>query len=93
MECKCGNNLFHIHEIPCCSDCSENPAYERGGKGDTYWKSIYDQKEIDDKDLRREGVEVDGECKLGTAFGAGCYMFICPKCNWKTNLAVSDSCG
>lgn len=93
MKCKCGNHLFSIQIIPCCSDCSENPAHERGEKGESYWKSIYDQKEIDDKELKRDGVEVDGECRMGTAFGAGCYMFTCSKCHQKTNLAVSDSCG
>ena len=85
MKCKCGGNLFTVQIIPCCSDCDQNPAHD----GENY---IYDQKEIDEKDLERSGVEDDGECKFGTAQGAGCYMFTCPKCHWKTNLYVSDSC-
>ena len=87
MKCnKCGNVLFTIQVIPCCDDCSENPAWD----GEN---SIYDQKEIDEKGLKRTRVDDDGECRFGTAFGAGCYMFTCSGCHQKTNLAVSDSCG
>ena len=85
MKCKCGNYLFTIQVIPCCADCSENPAHDEE-------KHIYDQKEIDQKGLTRSGVEDDGECQFGMAYGGGCYMFTCSKCHLKTNLAVSDSC-
>lgn len=92
MKCSCGETLFYIHDIPCCDDCSENPAYIRNEDGGGFWKSVYDQKEIEEKDLRREGVEVDGECRLGYAYGAGCYLFICSKCRKKTHLPLQDSC-
>lgn len=85
MKCKCGNKLFYIQIIPCCYDCDQNPAWD----GENL---IYDAKEIDKKELEREGVEVDGECSFGTAFGAGCYMFACEKCNQKRNLPVMEGC-
>ena len=94
MKCKCGNRLFLIQNIPCCDDCSENPAFIRneetvGG----YWKAVYDEKEIEEKGLKREGAEYDGECRVGYAYGAGCELIICPKCHWTTNFPMSDSCG
>ncbi len=94
MKCSnCKTNNWKINIIPCCDDCSENPAYSRNENGGSYWKSVYDEKIIDELDLTREGVEADGECRMGVAYGAGCYMMICSKCNKKYNLAVSDTCG
>lgn len=86
MKCKCGNNLFIIQIIPCCDDCDQNPAMDDDGH------YTYDEKIIDEKDLERLGVADNGECKIGTAYGAGCYLFVCKGCNKKTHLAISDSC-
>ena len=86
MKCrKCKGTAFTIDIIPCCDDCSENPAWDGENR-------IYDEKEIDSKDLERSGVYDDGECRYGTAAGAGCYMFTCIKCHTKTNLHVVDGC-
>ena len=85
MKCKCGNYLFTIQIISCCDDCDQNPAYD----GEEY---IYDQKEIDDKGLERSEVAENGECKFGLAYGTGCYMFTCSKCNYKTNLELINGC-
>lgn len=88
MKCsKCNNNLFYIKIIPCCDDCSENPAYDEDTSDYTT-----DLKTIDDKSLERSGVENDGECNFGTAYGPGCYMFVCKECNHATNLSVMDGC-
>ena len=89
MKCrKCEATLFTIQVIPCCDDCDQNPAYDTDKK-----EYIYDSEIIDQKELDRVGVEDDGECKMGTAFGAGCYLFTCSVCHHKEHLAVSDSCG
>lgn len=85
MKCHCGNKLFYIQDIPCCDDCNQNPAYLNG-------KYIYDEKEIEDKELERTGVQDNGECNLGLAYGSGCYQFICAECRMKHHLAVSDGC-
>jgi hypothetical protein len=91
MKCRCGSKLFYINIIPCCDDCSENGAYfydEECGN-DRY---VYDEKFIDDNDLVRDQVYQEGECRIDTAFGAGCYMFICKECNHRNNLAVMEGC-
>lgn len=87
MKCKCGNNLFTIQIIPCCSDCSENDAWDEDND-----KFTNDLKTITSKNLERNYVSENGECNYGTAFGAGCYMFTCSKCNKKRNLAIIDNC-
>ena len=88
MKCeKCQSILFKIQIIPCCGDCSENLAYDYDIE-----EYISDIKIIEEKELERGHVYEEGECNFGTAFGSGCYMFICHDCNWKTNLAVTDSC-
>ncbi len=85
MKCKkCKNNTFKITIIQDCSDCVHNAAY------DDDRERIYDQAEIDRLGLERIAVEEDGECNLGTAFGGGCYMFICVKCGLKAYLPVVD---
>jgi hypothetical protein len=89
MKCrKCKNILFTIQIIPCCGDCSENSAYDPEKE-----EYIDNDKIINEFEMIRDHVEHEGECNFGTAFGAGCYMFTCNKCNAKINLAVSDSCG
>ena len=85
MKCKCGNNLFIIQVISCCDDCDQNPAYYDE-------QSTYDLKLIDEKELDRVGVEDNGECNMGTAYGPGCYMFVCKDCNDKTHLPIIDGC-
>jgi len=84
MECsKCQTKLFKIQVIPCCGDCDQNPAWDE----DTGHYTT-DLKIIDEKELLRSGVENDGECEMGTAHGAGCYLFICSKCNDQTHLPI-----
>jgi hypothetical protein len=88
MECKkCSNSLFVVQIIPCCDDCDQNAAYDYDAEEYTL-----DMKVIDEKELLRDHVVEEGECKMGSAFGAGCYMFSCSKCNNKTNLSVMDGC-
>lgn len=92
MKCKkCQNNLFKIQPIKCCDDCSENGAWDEdldNGNGD--W--TYDIKVIEDKGLERTQVSENAECRVDSAYGSGCYMFYCSKCNHKTNIAFSDHC-
>ncbi len=84
---KCKSNLFRIQIIPCCDDCNQNAAHNPDTEEYTY-----DLKIIEDKELIRDKVEQEGECRMGSAWGAGCYLFICACCNHKTNLGVSDRC-
>ena len=87
MKCsKCKGVLFTIQVIPCCDDCDQNGAYDENGD------LVYDEKIIDEKDLTRDEVAEDGECKMDTAYGAGCFMFVCNSCHHKTNLPVMDGC-
>lgn len=85
MKCKCGNNLFLINIIPCCDDCDQNAAWDEEGY-------TTDLKVIEEKGLERTHVENEGECEMDTAYGAGCYMFICNQCNHKMNLPVAEEC-
>ena len=84
---KCENILFTIQDIPCCSECSENDAWNH--ETEEYTR---DEKLILEKGLERLHVEENGECAYGPAYGAGCYLFTCGKCHQKFNLASSDSC-
>ena len=88
MECKkCRHKLFRIQVIPCCDDCDQNGAWD--SDDDEY---TYDLEIIEEKKLIRDYVQEEGECLMDTAWGSGCYMFICEKCNHRTNLAVTDGC-
>ena len=88
MKCKkCDGILFKIQIIPCCDDCDQNGAYDSD-----YEEYTYDIEVIEEKKLRRDHVQEEGECLMDSAWGAGCYMFICEKCNHKTNLAVVEGC-
>ena len=88
MKCsKCKGLLFTIQIIPCCDDCNQNAAYDPETEEYTF-----DLKTINDKELTRNYVEEEGECRMGSAWGAGCYMFTCQKCNHKMNLPVTDGC-
>ncbi len=88
MKCpKCENNLFLIEIIPCCDDCTENAAWDPDE-----CEYVTDLKIIDEKDLERNHVSEEGECEYGTAYGAGCHMFICNKCHYKTNWPAIEGC-
>lgn len=88
MKCKkCGANLFYIQIIPCCDDCDQNGAWDADTEEYTY-----DLQTIENKELTRTHVEEEGECLMDSAWGSGCYMFICAKCNHRTNLPVTDGC-
>jgi hypothetical protein len=88
MKCKkCDNILFKIQVIPCCDDCEANDAYDPDEE-----EYIDDVKVIDLKELIRNHVSEQGECSFGSAFGAGCHVYICDKCNGKTNIAILDGC-
>jgi len=85
MKCQCGNNLFFIQQIPCCDDCSENPAWFDGGY-------TYDEKIIAESALPRTGIDHEGECSFGRAPGAACFLFTCSACNKRSNLAFVEGC-
>ena len=87
MKCKkCENDTFRVQVIPCCHDCDQNPAYDPDLGYTT------DLKVIAEKELVRDGVENDGECDMGNAYGAGCYQFICTACNTRDHLPVVEGC-
>ncbi len=45
----------------------------------------------DVKGLDRTHVEDEGECDLGTAFGAGCYLHLCAVCGkTRDHLAFTE---
>jgi hypothetical protein len=89
MICKkCQNNLFYIQIIDCCDDCIENAAYDEDKEDYTY-----DLKIIEEKCLNRDHVQEQGECIMGTAYENGCHMYICKKCNYKSNMPIiGDYC-
>jgi len=83
--CKqCKNDTWKIEVREDCGDCEHNPSWSEDGY-------IYDQKIINESGLTRDGVENDGECAFGTAFGEGCYMFHCAKCGYQFTLAMMDN--
>lgn len=91
MKCKkCGGVLFAIQVIPCCDDCDQNGA--SGEDEDSGYYYEYDLKIIEEKELERTQVGEERECKMGTAYGSGCYMFVCDNCHERTNLPVMDGC-
>jgi hypothetical protein len=86
MKCKnCGGVLFTIQVIPCCDDCDQNGAYDPESE-----EYIYDLEIINTKELIRSAVDEEGQCRMDTAFGAGCYMFKCVSCRRKENLACQE---
>lgn len=87
MKCKCGNNLFNIQVIPCCDGCDQNAAYDEITE-----EYIRDTQEIENRALERTEVGEDGQCGMGSAYGSGCYLFVCSKCHRKTNFPVYGSC-
>jgi len=88
MNCsKCKGPLFRINHIPCCDDCDQNAAYNPDTEEYTY-----DLKTIEDKELTRCQVEEEGECRMDSAWGNGCYMFICDRCNHRRNLPLIKGC-
>jgi len=85
MKCICGSELFRIKKLDNCFECENNGAYS---PGDGY---VYDKKQIEDESLERNQAVKEGECLFGSCWDdAGCYMFICAKCNKKTNLAIME---
>ncbi len=89
MKCKkCGFTAFGITTIPCCSECRENGAWD--GESDCW---THDEKVIQEKNLGREQVAEEGQCNMGTAYGAGCHLFRCDNCqSLQDHLPMSDSC-
>jgi len=89
MKCKkCNCPLFKIDIIPCCDDCRKNGAWDNlDGQ-----KYITDEKIIFKNSLERTQVQDEGECSMGSAYGAGCYMFTCSSCGYRRNLAIIDGC-
>ena len=55
---------------------------------DCYYNGVWNDEEDDyilketlSIDEERTQVEDNGECEIGTAFGNGCYIFICNDCD------------
>ena len=83
MKCKnCKNDLFKIEYINTCEDCKNNGAYNEYENHDLE----YDEEIILKLGLLREEVENDGQCKIGDAFGGGCYLIACTKCGYIINI-------
>lgn len=86
MECKsCGKNKFFVHDIPCCDECNMNGAWHDS-------EYTMGEKIIDEKQLVRSQVENEGECYIGTAYGAGCHMYICTYCGSRTHWPAMEEC-
>jgi len=84
MKCKkCQNDLFKIDSKLCCDNCEHNGAYSEG-------EYIYDDEEIEELGLTRDQVIEEGNCRKTTAFGSGCYVFICAECGYKIFWPTSE---
>ena len=84
---KCFGKVFMIINIACCENCSENGAWD-----DEDQLYTTDMKVIEEKALERNAVDEQGECNLGSSFGAGCHMYRCCKCNAITNMPIIEGC-
>lgn len=79
MECKnCRNDLFKISTISECEGCINNGEWS---DSDGY---VYP--------IESAGTQVmdEGECRMGTSYGDGCYIFKCNKCGEITHLATKE---
>ena len=85
----CGNDTFRIDEIKCCDDCSENGAWD---SADDAQELTWDEKLIFWGGLERCQVEEESECRMGSAYGRGCHMYICTECRQKEHLPFGDEC-
>lgn len=83
---KCGNVFFKIEERNECGDCPENGAYIEETEG-----YIYDQDEIEKLNLERDEAQENCNCEMGYTEGGGCFLFICSKCEGKSNLYLVNS--
>ena len=83
MECEqCNKKLFKIDLIS-CGGCEYNGAMT---EHDGY---IFDSDTIEKNDgLYRNMVADEGECKMGSSSGGGCYLIECNECGNKTNIAL-----
>ena len=80
MKCvKCNSKKMYIEKIGDCEGCVFNGAWD-DTVDDGNEAFIYDQEEIDKKEIEREEVEINGCCKYGDAFGNGCFIITCAKC-------------
>ena len=89
MKCKkCNCPFFKIDIIPCCDDCRENGAWiaGEGYSGEYTTDEILIFKEA----LERTQVENEGECSMGSAYGAGCYIFTCTSCGTRSYLPIAN---
>jgi hypothetical protein len=75
---KCGNNVFNNYDTGTCDGCVYNPAMNPIDDEFPAWTS--DREFIEKHELRRSGVEDNGECDLGYAYGVGCKLFRCTVC-------------
>jgi len=71
---KCNSKTMHIENIKYCAGCKFNGAWDEPGV------FVYDQDEINEKNLEREEVKSNGCCKYGDAAGDGCWMVTCANC-------------
>ena len=86
MKCiKCMNDLFKIKVISNCSECENNGAWDNDEDVQEY---IYDSEKIKKNGLMRDQVNEDGECGFGTAYGAGCHLYICASCGHEDYLPL-----
>jgi len=80
IKCKkCNSERMYLRKISDCTDCDFNGAWDEPGI------FIYDQEEINDRNLEsnqieRDQVQENGECKHGIANGDGCWIVTCAKC-------------
>jgi len=81
---KCGNCqglLFTITKKKSCHDCVYNGFFDEEADE---WQF----GELPSNDIERTMVEEEGECFLNSAYGEGCYLFICSECSSKSNVAL-----
>lgn len=80
----CKGETFKIQKRDDCKNCESNGADSRNSEVEDseYYDTgyVYDSEIIAGLGIERDQVENEGECKLGYAYGNGCYQFTCSSC-------------
>lgn len=74
MLCKkCKSNMFTIDARTDCDDCEYNGWWDESEHGEWKYSAL-------SEDTYRNEVDEEGECKMGTSYGAGCWLVKCTAC-------------